>query len=118
MVGCYLAVSAWGWQAGQIGWVKVTLFPVVVVAITAERFAREIEEVGWTDAMAKAVQTLVVVILAFFAMQSTTAEAMLLAFPELFLWIVAAMLALGRWTGIRVLEFARFRFVTSTDSSS
>lgn len=118
VVGCYLAVSAWGWQSGQIGWVKVTLFPVVVVAITAERFAREIEEVGWTDALSKAAQTLVVVVLAFFAMQSTTAEAMLLAFPELFLWIVAAMLALGRWTGIRVMEFARFRHVPSTGSAS
>ncbi len=118
VVGCYLGFSAWGWQSGQIGWVKVTLFPVVVVAITAERFAREIEEVGWTDALSKAVQTLIVVVLAFFAMQSTTAEAMLLAFPELFLWIVAAMLALGRWTGIRVLEFVRFRFVPVEGSVS
>lgn len=118
VVGCYLAVSAWGWRFGQIDWVRVTLFPVVVVAITAERFAREIEEIGWREALSKAVQTLVVVVLAYFAMRSTTAEAMLLAFPELFLWIVAAMMALGRWTGIRVVEFFRFRFVSPPDSQT
>lgn len=118
VVACYLAVSAWGWRSGQIEWVRVTLFPVVVVAITAERFAREIEEVGWMDAISKAAQTLIVVVLAYFAMRSTTAEAMLLAFPELFLWIVAAMLALGRWTGIRVMEYSRFRFVPPHSSDS
>lgn len=112
VVGCYLGMSAWGWRLGHTEWVYVTLFPVVVVAITAERFAREIEEVGWTSALSTAGQTLVVVAAAFAAMQSVALEALLLLYPELFLWVVAAMLLLGRWTGVRVTEYRRFRFVS------
>lgn len=111
VVASYLFISAWGWRTGHVEWVYVTLFPVVVVAITAERFAREMEEVGWRSALSTSGQTLVVVGLAYLAMESVTVEAVLLTFPEMFLWIVAAMLALGRWTGVRVLEYRRFRFV-------
>lgn len=113
VVSCYLAISSLGWRMGHPEWVYVTLFPVVVVAITAERFAREIEEAGGRSALSTAGQTLVVVLAAFAAMQSVTVEALLLTYPEMFLWIVAAMMLLGRWTGVRVTEYRRFRFVQS-----
>jgi len=118
VVSSYLAISAWGWRMGHPEWVYVTLFPVVVVAITAERFAREIEEVGVASALSTAGQTLVVVLMAFLAMQSVTVEAVLLTYPVLFLWIVAAMMLLGRWTGIRVTEYRRFRFVQPMNSGT
>ena len=87
----------------------ITLFPVVVITITAERFARMIMEEGYPRALNVTVQTLVVVLIAFLAMNSRTMEAVFLAFPELFLVIIAFMLLLGRWLGMRVSEYRRFK---------
>lgn len=87
----------------------ITLFPVVVITITAERFARMIMEEGYPRALNVTFQTLIVVLIAFLAMNSRTMEALFLAFPELFLVIVAFMLLLGRWLGMRVSEYKRFK---------
>lgn len=89
----------------------ITLFPVVVITITAERFARNIMEDGYRKALWVTVQTLVVVLMAYAAMNSRTMEALFLAFPELFLVIGGAMLLLGRWMGLRISEYKRFRWL-------
>lgn len=89
----------------------VAMFPVVVITITAERFARQIMEDGYQKALKVTAQTLVVVVLAYFAMNSRTMEAVFLAFPELFLVIVGCMILLGRWIGLRVSEYKRFRWL-------
>lgn len=87
----------------------ITLFPVVVITITAERFARTIMEDGFQRALVITVQTLLVVLMAYSAMSSTTMEGMFLAFPELFLMIIGTMLILGRWMGLRLSEYKRFK---------
>lgn len=114
VVGMFLGISASGIVLGKPDLAFVTLFPVVVVAITAERLAREIEENGWAKGWAMTASTLLVVVLAYVAMESVTLESLFLAFPELFLALVGAMIWLGRWTGIRALEFHRFRHLLRT----
>jgi len=56
-------------------------------------------------------QTLGVIFIAYLVMGSATLEALIFAFPDLFLVLVAMMLLLGRWTGVRVLELFRFKHV-------
>jgi transglutaminase-like putative cysteine protease len=87
----------------------ITLFPVVVITITAERFARTIMEEGFQRALVITAQTLLVVLMAYSAMNSTTMEGVFLAFPELFLMIIGTMLILGRWMGLRLSEYKRFK---------
>lgn len=111
VVSLFLGISALGVFLGQTQFAYITLFPIVIVAITAERLARKWEEWGGRAALATAAQTLLVVGLAYLTMGSLTLETALLAFPELFLVLVGAMLLLGRWTGVRVSELWRFRRV-------
>jgi hypothetical protein len=42
-------------------------------------------------------------------MESLFMQSLILAFPELLLVVVALNLWLGKWIGIRVMEFLRFR---------
>lgn len=111
VVGLFLGISAWGVQAGEVEFAYITLFPIVIVAIAAERFARKWEEWGAMDALSTAFQTMLVVAVAYWVMGSLTLEAAFLAFPELFLVLVGWMLLLGRWTGVRLSEWHRFRRV-------
>lgn len=89
----------------------VAMFPVVVITITAERFARQIMEDGYMKALGVTIQTLIVVVIAYFSMSSRTMEAIFLAYPELFLCIIGCMIILGRWVGLRILEYKRFKWI-------
>ncbi len=89
----------------------LALFPIVILTISAERFARTITEEGFVPALLLTFQTLLVSSIAYLAMNSDSMEAFFLAFPELFLVIIGLNLMLGQWVGIRVIEFVRFKIL-------
>ena len=91
----------------------VTLFPIVILTITAERFGRKVNEDGLKEAFVLMIQTLFVASIAFFVMNSDTLESVFLAFPELLLFIVGTELWLGKWIGLRMTEYWRFRWLIS-----
>lgn len=113
VVVAFIVLSIVGIRFDYTELAYITMFPVVVITITAERFARNIMEEGYGKALWVTAQTLVVVLMAYAAMNSRTMEALFLAFPELFLIIGAAMLLLGRWMGLRITEYKRFRWLAS-----
>lgn len=90
----------------------VTLFPIVILTVTAERFGRKVSEEGLKESLILLFHTLIVSICAYFVMNSATMEALFLAFPELFLAILGINIWLGRWIGIRLTEYKRFKWLT------
>ena len=113
VVSLFLTISMLGISIQESSFAYITLFPVVVVTITAERFARAIIEEGYWHAIQLTFQTLLVTSFAYLAMNSRTMEAVFLAFPELFLVVVGLMLLLGRWIGLRLSEYRRFKWMIS-----
>lgn len=109
VIGLFFGFSFLGFITDIRAFAFVTLFPVVIVAITAERLAKRIEDSGYVSALSVSGQSLIVIILSYWTMNSTTLEAIFLAFPELFFVLMGLMLVMGRWTGIRALEYYRFR---------
>lgn len=87
----------------------VTLFPIAVLAITAERFAIIESEQGSLKAFKITLATIVVICGCYFVMDSMFLQSMILVFPELLLIVIVLNLWLGKWTGMRVSEFIRFR---------
>ncbi len=87
----------------------VTLFPIAILAITAERFAIIESEQGSFEALRITLWSLVVISACYVVMESLFLQSMILAFPELLLVVIALNLWLGKWVGIRVTEFVRFR---------
>lgn len=87
----------------------LALFPIVILTLSAERFARTISEDGFVPALWLTFQTLIVSSLAYIVMNSNSMEASFLAFPELFFTIIGINLLLGQWIGIRLIEFFRFK---------
>jgi len=107
-----LAVTAQA--AGAILPTRATLFPLVILTLTVERFAILWDEEGIGKAIRVTLATMVVVAAAFAAIQWRALQAVVLAFPETLLLAVAAFIIIGRWMGLRLAEFVRFRsFIAS-----
>jgi len=87
----------------------LSLFPIAILAITAERFAIFEAEQGFYKAAKVTAATLIVVAAAYVVMDSQFLQSMVLAFPELLFVLIALNLWLGRWVGMRVSELFRFR---------
>jgi hypothetical protein len=110
VIGLLLMASVLGATFDLSGLAKVSLFPVVIITITSERFAlMEIEE-GRKAAWKIMAQSLLVVSVCYAVMQSLSLQILMLGFPELLLCVAAMNIWIGRWVGLRASEWLRFRW--------
>lgn len=109
VIAAMLTISWAGVELGLRDLARISLFPVAILAITAERFALlELEEgplMAWTTML----RTIVVIGACYVTMHSLSLQILMLGFPELLLLIIALDIWLGRWMGLRMTEWIRFR---------
>ncbi|MFN4262768.1 MAG: inactive transglutaminase family protein [Thioalkalivibrionaceae bacterium] len=86
----------------------LSLFPMVILAMTIERMSIVWEEHGPADAIQQGVGSLLVAAAAYGLMVNRTLEHLFFVFPELLLIVLAFTLLLGRYTGYRLTELFRF----------
>jgi hypothetical protein len=104
-----LGTSLLSERFGLMALAHVTFFPIAVLAITAERFYLSFTEQGTQTALKELGGTLFVMLACFLVMNSLALQVLLIGFPEILLLVVAANIYLGRWVGVRLLEYRRFR---------
>lgn len=109
VVALILGIAVFGVRAGLLDLAHLTLFPIAIMTLTAERFALVLEERGARLAISMYAQTVLVVSVCYAFMSSLFLQTVILTFPELILVLVGLNLWLGRWMGLRVLELWRFR---------
>ncbi|MDA3851028.1 MAG: hypothetical protein PF447_07115 [Spirochaetaceae bacterium] len=88
---------------------SAAVFPIAILTITSERIAITMMEEGVKESSLILFQTLIVMSLCFLIIRSVALQALVLVFPELLLGVLAMNLWLGHWTGLRIMEFYRFR---------
>ncbi len=109
MVGLMIMTTILGIHY-DIAWLTtLTFFPTIILTIAAERFSRAIVEDGYKMAIDKLWQTLLVTGICYGVLSWSALPAILIIFPECILLIIAAAMLLGRYIGIRWVEFYRFR---------
>jgi transglutaminase-like putative cysteine protease len=96
-------------RAGFVHLTRVSLFPMAVLAITSERFYLSLTEDGPAEAMKFLTGTSVVILGCYVVMNSLALQTLVIAFPEVLLVVIALDMLLGRWVGMRVSEYIRFR---------
>jgi hypothetical protein len=104
-----LAISLAGLVTGFVLPTRVSLFPLVILTLTAERFAVMLEVDGFRRSSIVSLGTVVVVAAAYAVMNWERLQVAVLAFPELLLLALAAFFMVGRWSGMRLAEYVRFR---------
>jgi hypothetical protein len=103
------AVTVLGVATGHILATRVALFPMVIMTFTIERFALIWEEEGIKTAFVGTMGTTVVAVAAYLIMTWETLQVVVVTFPETLLLVLALFFMVGRWTGMRLSEYVRFR---------
>lgn len=104
-----LATTMGAERVGFVHLTRVSLFPIAVLAITSERFYLSLTEDGPAEAAKFLAGTSVVILGCYLVMNSLALQIVVIAFPEVLLLVIALDMLLGRWVGMRVSEYVRFR---------
>jgi transglutaminase-like putative cysteine protease len=91
----------------------VSIFPMVIMANIIENFTNTQLERGTGEAFRLTLNTLLVATSSYLGIEYTGLKPLVLTFPELLLGVIAIELLLGRWRGLRVVEYMRFYRVLS-----
>ena len=83
-------------------------FPIIILTVISERFAKKIDEEDLKSALGLYVQTMAVTVFIFFILSSTLIQNFLITFPEVIISLAGINLLLGKWIGIRITEYKRF----------
>lgn len=90
---------------------RETVFILLIMSTLAESFLNLKTEQGWTSAILGIAETVLAALLCVFIVQWSAFQTFVLAYPEAILLTVFADVLLGRWTGLRLVEYFRFREV-------
>jgi len=86
-----------------------TIFPILILTILAEEFIAVQFTQGPRSALRLTAWTMLLSILCYFVVSWELFRTVLLAYPELMLLTIPINIALGRFTGLRLTEYIRFR---------
>ncbi len=88
-----------------------TVFVLLIMSTLSESFLTAKTEEGWITALLGIGQTLIAALLCVFIVQWPSFQALMLAYPELLLFTIVINIIVGRYTGLRLSEYVRFREV-------
>lgn len=105
MVGLIVLGAAFG--VGAL--LHANIFPMVIMANTIENFSNTQLERGTAEALRLTMSTLLVATCSYLGIEESGLKPLVLTFPELLIGVIGVELLLGRWRGLRLLEYVRFR---------
>ncbi len=105
------ALSILGYQLGYSTGMIITFFPMIIIAWTIERMSILWEEEGVREVLVQGTGSLVVAVAAYALMRWPLVQHLTFNFPELNLVLLAAILAMGQYTGYKLSELRRFHAI-------
>jgi len=96
-------------QLGIERLLSISLFPMVILAMTIERMSIIWEENGARDAILQGVGSLFIACLGYLVMTNEYLMYLMFVIPELLLVILGLCLWMGNYTGYRLVELFRFK---------
>ena len=90
---------------------RETIFILLIMSTLAESFLNLKTEQGWYSALLGIGETIGAALLCVFLVQWQVFQTTIIAYPELILLTIPVNIFLGRWTGLRLMEYFRFREV-------
>ncbi|HEX7047511.1 MAG TPA: inactive transglutaminase family protein [Gammaproteobacteria bacterium] len=103
------AFAVLSFQLGLAEGLKITIFPMVILAWTIERMSILWEEEGPKEVLVQGSGSLLVALLAWLMMSNDIVRHLTFNFLGLQFIFMALVLLLGNYTGYRLMEFRRFR---------
>ncbi|MBD2605812.1 UUP1 family membrane protein [Scytonema hofmannii FACHB-248] len=88
---------------------SISLFPIVILAMTIERAAVTWEEEGAKETIIAGLGSLLAATIGYFCIINDYVQHLAFAFPELLLLVLALNILVGRYNGYKLIEYFRFR---------
>ncbi|MDP0489934.1 MAG: UUP1 family membrane protein [Verrucomicrobiota bacterium JB023] len=104
-----IALGLISFKLGMMDGLRVTVFPMIVLAWTIERMSLLWDEEGASAALWQVAGSLAAALAAYLIMIIREVNYWAQYFPELLLLLLAGILLIGRYTGYRASELIRFR---------
>lgn len=101
--------SVLAYKVGLTEGLKITFFPMIILSWTIERMSVLWEEEGAKEVMVQGGGSLIVAVLAYFAMSNMVTRYLMFNFIGLQFVVMSLVLLLGSYTGYRLLELRRFK---------
>jgi transglutaminase-like putative cysteine protease len=99
VAGAYLGIGAL---------LNVSIFPMVIMSNVIENFTTTQIELGTREAIRLTRNTLLVCSACYVAIEGFALQSIVLSYPEVLIGVVALEIAIGKWRGLRLLEYLRF----------
>ena len=112
VAGVMAGLTVIGASFGIGALMNVSIFPMVIMSNVIENFTTSQAEFGTREAVRLTVNTLGLAAVCYLAIEPTGLQSLLLTFPELLLVAIAVDIGLGKWRGLRLLEYLRFLDLT------
>jgi PKD repeat protein len=86
-----------------------SIFPALILTILAEEFIAAQFKSGFRSALTITTWTLILATVCYFIVSSELFRTLVLSYPEIVLLTIPINIGLGRWSGLRLSEYFRFR---------
>ena len=106
-----LIMLALGGSMQRTGLASVSIFPILIMITIVEKFVATQIEKGNKVALILAIETLIISIVGYFLASWPLLIRGILAFPWIILITIPINFMLGKWDGLRISEYIRFREV-------
>ncbi|MBI3783614.1 MAG: hypothetical protein HY270_09445 [Deltaproteobacteria bacterium] len=87
---------------------NVSIFPMVIMSNVIENFTSSRAQFGTREAVRLTFNTMLLAAICYVAIETTGLQSLLLSFPELLIGAILIDVGLGKWRGLRLLEYRRF----------
>ena len=106
-----LVLLALGGSFQRTGLAAVSIFPLLIMITLVEKFISTQIEKGDKTAFLLAVETLGIAILGYYLLKWSFLVDLIISYPWVILLTIPINIILGKWTGLRISEYFRFREV-------
>lgn len=104
-----LGILILGGSLQRTGLASISIFPLLIMITLSEKFVAAQIEKGSRVAFILAVETLIISVIGYYLVSWKALETLLLAYPWIVLFTFVINFSLGKWTGLRLTEYFRFR---------
>ncbi len=100
----------------RTGFASMSIFPIIIIIMLVEKFVTVQIEKGNRTAIILAIETLIIALIGYIILSPTTIIgrymiSLVLVHPLTTLLIIPINIFIGKWTGLRINEYLRFRDV-------
>ena len=106
-----LFLLVFGGNMKRTGLASVSIFPILIMITLVEKFVAVQIEKGNKTALLLALETLIISIIGFYIASWSALIRLVVGYPWIILFTIPINVMIGRWTGLRIIEYIRFKDV-------